>query len=159
MNRRSLAATIGGAITAILAGCSEPATDDASPDDSDDSEGIDSEFDVLESGCVDGDVEDDLDSHNDVTIEFQEDGIRIDGTIVDGEPNRTAELRDYDMDWADSPLYVSVFHVDGDEPTEDDCPSATAYGIDFTYRDPQDRATSVRVEHNGRTVGDADADE
>lgn len=159
MNRRSLVATIGGTFTATLAGCSEPATDDASPDDSDDIEWIDPEFGVVESGCVDGDVEDDPDSHNDVTIEFREDAIRIDGTIVDGEPNRTAELRDYDMDWGDYHLSVSVFHVAREEPTEDDCPSATAYGIDFAYHDPQDRATSVRVEHNGRTAGEADVDE
>ncbi|WP_247005066.1 hypothetical protein [Halosolutus gelatinilyticus] len=172
LDRRSIISVILGSFTGALSGCSKMITNDdpssGTSNDSnnsnedhksnkpDDTDGISSEFNIIQSKCMSEESADELEEYNDAVIEFYDDLIHIEGTIADGEPNRIAELRDYEMDWSNSYLYIDVFHVEKENDNGKNCPSETAYEIDFEYKIPQDRAKRVRVKHNGRTAGKAE---
>lgn len=104
------------------------------------------EFTVTEIGCLGG--EEDYERVNEATVERDEGTVIATGTISDGEPERTAELRDVTIE--DSTLYVAINTIARDSAT--DCPQV------FDYRAVVDLVHDIElvdeyvVFHNGKRV-------
>lgn len=117
-----------------------------------DVEFISSEFLITNTKCINDDMGFDTSARNTAQISFDQKTVRISGTITDGEPGRTVELRQCDMDWAEQQLNIDVYTADSDQ--SQDCVTENEYKIIVEYYDPQDRADSARVSHNGQVIAE-----